>query len=202
MLFVLHLPPVKQSATLWVRTTARSHIFWRAAAAAGAASLPQHLPLLYSYSRQVLWLWMSRRGRSRGHWWLIFWALADCVSNGALIAFGPPPLQNKGPEKNPYKFPHARHERTRISSLRCSEQCGTGLMCDLKSISSKRKRRLPCLWRWHHLNINRASTFLRQWGGTEPRCFDRGFSTVYLEESGSRHFPFNFHMVPYVTHEV
>lgn len=43
---------------------------------------------------------MSRRGGSRGHRWLIFWALADCVSNGALIAFGPPLPQNKAPEKS------------------------------------------------------------------------------------------------------
>lgn len=50
-------------------------------------------------------------GRPRGHWWLIFWALTDCVSNGALIAFPPsspyPSLQTSPPpQKNPYKFPH------------------------------------------------------------------------------------------------
>lgn len=53
-------------------------------------------------------------GRPRGHWWLIFWALTDCVSNGALIAFPPPPTHHckqappppKKRKKNPYKFPH------------------------------------------------------------------------------------------------
>lgn len=105
--------------------------------------------------RQVLWLQMSVRGRAKGHWWLIFWALADCVSNGALIVFGPPSPQTR-PQKNPYKFPHAGQERRRSLPFRRSEQCGTALMCNLKSISLKRKWCvLSYLW-WLHLNINRC----------------------------------------------
>lgn len=54
---------------------------------------------VYSYSHQVHWLRISVRVRARGHWWLIFWALTDCLSNGALIAFAPP-SQQTSPEKS------------------------------------------------------------------------------------------------------
>lgn len=147
---------------------------------------------------------MSMRGRPRGHWWLIFWALTDCVSNGALIAFAPPSLQTS-PKKS-IQIPTrkiAPWEGRSGPSLRYSEQHGIGLMCNLKSISLKEK----CLsyLRQHHLNINRASRWYGEsWvrGETDPRCFDQGFHTVYPEESGSHCLSFNFNTVPYLAHEV
>lgn len=154
---------------------------------------------LYSYSHQVFWLRMSTSGRPRGHWWLIFWALTDCVSNGALIAFAPPSLQTS-PKKS-IQIPTrkvAPGEGRSSPSLRYSAQRGIGLMCNLKSISLKKKK-CPSYLRQHHLNINRASrcfTESRARADTDPRCFDQGFHTVYPEESGPHCLSFNFNTVP------
>lgn len=105
-----------------------------------------NIPLvcLYSYSHQVFWLRMSIRGRPKGHWWLIFWALTDCVSNGALIAFAPPSLQTS-PKKS-IQIPTRKlvpGERRSGPSLKYSERHGIGLMCNLKSISLKKMPILP-----------------------------------------------------------
>lgn len=94
---------------------------------------------LYSHSHQVFWQGMSMRRRPKGHWWLIFWALTDCVSNGALIAFAPPSLQTS-PKKS-IQIPTRKvvpWERSSGPSLRHSQQRGIGLMCNLKSISLKK----------------------------------------------------------------
>lgn len=112
-------------------------------------------------------------GRPRGHWWLIFWALTDCVSNGALIAFPPPPTHHckqAPPQKKSIQIPTRWEGRSGLFSLTYSP------MCNLKSISSLRQ---------HHLNISRASACASPRADTDPRCSDRGFYTVHLQESGS-----------------
>lgn len=121
-------------------------------------------------------------GRPRGHRWLIFWALTDCVSNGALIAFPPPPAHHcktsttPQPPKKSIQIPTSWEGRSGLFSLAYSRRCATGLMCHLKSISSPRQ---------HRLNISRASACASPRGDTDPRCFDQGFYTVHLQESGS-----------------
>lgn len=114
-------------------------------------------------------------GRPRGHWWLIFWALTDCVSNGALIAFPPPPTHHCKQKKS-IKIPTRWEGRSGLFSLTYSRRCAIGLMCNLKSISSLRQ---------HHLNISRASACASPRADTDTSCFDQGFYTVHLQESGS-----------------
>lgn len=136
-----------------------------------------NIPLvcLYSYSHQVFWLRMSIRGRPKGHWWLIFWALTDCVSNGALIAFAPPSLQTS-PKKS-IQIPTRKlvpGERRSGPSLKYSERHGIGLMCNLKSISLKK---CPSYLRQHHLNINRASCcFTQSWVWEETGALTKDFT--------------------------
>lgn len=81
----------------------------------------------HSYPMQVFGLQIRRRSPG-GHWWLIFSALIDCVSNGALIAFVPPHC--KQAPKQSIQIPRVSPERGGHHS-----DVRKGLMCNLKSIA-------------------------------------------------------------------
>lgn len=117
----------------------KSHVH-KEGTAAQELSQPHQVHVRHSHSHHVLWLRMTVRRRPRGQWWLIFSALTDCVSNGALIAFAPPSMQTR-PKKSiqipkrevPPVGSKIGREVANISVI--GEWRGIGVMCNLKSIS-------------------------------------------------------------------
>lgn len=103
----------------------------------------------------------AREGRPRGHWWLIFWTLADCVSNGALIGFGPPSPQTSPPppKKKSIQIPTRGAGEEKKPAFKTQWAVRNRPNVQFRIYIFAKKMCQSCLW-WCHLNINKASAFL------------------------------------------